>query len=120
MADPVKRAELIEAARRRRATFKQGPEVIAQQVASRRAKHWLPEGYEEMDRKLKKRGFLSAERRKIVLEQAARDRREAEAKLTPFERQLARVASGAKLTTIHRRPRGEPTMTLGGVSSGLL
>ena len=49
---------------------------------------------------------------------AAEARRLTEAAMSPFERQLARVAAGAKLITVQPLRRAEPTMTLGGVSSG--
>lgn len=47
-------------------------------------------------------------------------RRIIEADMTPFERQLARVAQGAALVEVRPlRRRTEPTMTLGGVPSSL-
>lgn len=80
-----------------------------QPYAQQRSKlAWVPPGRLDEYRKLQST-VGAAEARRIL-----------EADMTPFERQLARVASGAKLITIHRRPRGEPTMTLGGVPSGLL
>ena len=47
-------------------------------------------------------------------------RRQIEATLTPFERQLARVAAGARLVTKPIIIKADHAFTLGGVASGAL
>jgi hypothetical protein len=69
---------------------------------------WLPPARrDEYDRLVKSMG--AAEARRII-----------EADLSQFERQLARVAAGAKLTTSFRPTTTDHPMTLGGIASGLL
>lgn len=62
-----------------------------------------PHRREEYDRA--RRALGAAEARRII-----------EADMTPFERQLARVAAGAGIVTSHPLRRPGPSMTLGGVT----
>ncbi len=51
---------------------------------------------------------------------AAEARRIIEADMTPFERQMARIAAGAQLVAAPDTRTGGPAYTLGGISSGML
>lgn len=99
---------------------------------------WCPPEWRDHYRGLIKRGrrkpvaqamtfaaIAEAERRaEIDRAEAARlaekERAAALAAMTPFERQLARVAAGVALIPKPRLRRADPDFTLGGVSAGLL
>ncbi len=51
---------------------------------------------------------------------AAEARRIIEADLTPFERQMARIAAGAQLVDAPDTRRSGPSYTLGGISTGMI
>lgn len=87
--------------------------------ARKAALDWCPQAYRDQYRKLQN-SVGAAAARIMILEQVARDERDRLAALSPFERQLERVRAGARLITIPTRPRIEPSMTLGGVSGGML
>lgn len=89
--------------------------------AIRRARlAWCPEQHWPLNEKLKRTGVRLAERKVMIAEMIAAQERNRLAAMTPFERQLERVAAGAKLIEVRPIRRSEPTMTLGGVPSGLL
>ena len=76
--------------------------------AAARKMSWCPDEYRlEYRRQMKRVGAASA--KAIIL-----------AQLSPFERQLARVAAGARLVESFRPVKAEHSFTLGGVSGGML
>ena len=64
--------------------------------------------------------FGAAAARRMIEEQIASDTRASEAALTPFERQLAKVAAGAPLVQVRPLPSRGYAMTLGGVATGAI
>ena len=91
--------------------------MVAKQNAGRRRSHWVPQGYEQLNFKLRRKRIPLAERREIVLRAAADAERRRLAAMTPFERQLERVRNGAQLVVRpDTRPVG-PAFTLGGIAS---
>ena len=96
------------------------PEARARAGANIRTAHlaWCPQDYWPMNATLKANGYRLAERKAMIAEEIARRERRRIAALSPFERQQERLAAGAKLITVQPLRRPEPTMTLGGVSSG--
>ncbi|MEH3121111.1 MAG: hypothetical protein PGN16_03880 [Sphingomonas phyllosphaerae] len=90
-------------------------------AATRRTRMaWCPEAYWPLNAKLARDGIRLDDRKRMIAEQVAADERAKDAALTPFERQLARVAAGAKLIEVRPIRRIEPDMTLGGVASSYL
>lgn len=81
---------------------------------------WCPEAYWPLADRLKRAGIRLDERKRMIAEQIAVDERARLAAMTPFERQLARVAAGAKLVEVTPLRRSDPDYTLGGVSSSYL
>ncbi len=82
-----------------------GPTLYAQQKAKLA---WCPEVRRDEYRKLQK-SLGSSEARRII-----------EADMTPFERQLARVAGGAGLVAAFKPTTTDHAFTLGGVATGML
>lgn len=121
LADPEKRAAAVASGRRLKAQSLQVPDLVAAQVEGRRRSHWLPAGYEALNRTLKVKGFRAAERRKLILDEIAAAERARVAALTPLERQFERLAkAGGRLVEVTPLRRSEPSQTLGGVPSSYL
>ncbi|MBE7186369.1 MAG: hypothetical protein INR68_18410 [Methylobacterium mesophilicum] len=76
------------------------------------------ERWDEYSRLRRQHG--AAEARRMILDDIAAQERARLAAMTPFERQLARVAAGAKLVEVKPLRRADPNFTLGGVSSSYL
>lgn len=87
-------------------------------VAVRRAE-WLPAAKLQRYRDLTREHGLEHAKR-LVLDEIAAEQRARVARPMTFEEQLARVAAGAKLAPVVKLRRPDPTMTLGGVSTGAL
>lgn len=89
---------------------------------------WCPPELREEYRDLVRRQRLpAAEARAIIEAQAVRNAERAAkaeadrlAAMTPLERQLERVAKGARVIKVHPFRKAGPEMTLGGVSAGML
>lgn len=132
MADPVKAEALRDLGRRvgaKNIVHALTPEARAKCAKACRAHHlaWCPEEYWSLNYKLKCNGYRLPDRQRIIGEtvakNAAQAQRAAEAaqpELSPFERQLARVAAGAKLIPAFNPRKIGPERTLGGVTPEII
>lgn len=78
---------------------------------------WCPPAYRDQYRTLTVSQRLpAAEARRLIEEQIATDR----ARMTPFERDMARLAAGAQLVSAPDFRTAGPAFTLGGIASGML
>ncbi len=127
VSNPERRAKVSAALHARWECWRDDPEQMERvRTVSRKARtaqtaaHWCPREYADYNRKLKGRGFSVEERKRIIAEEQARDEKRRLAAMTPFERQMERLAKGARLVDVVPMRRGDPVVTLGGVSAGLL
>ena len=67
LTDPAEYAAAVESGKRLRAATVQNDELVAKQNAGRRKSFWVPEGYDDLNRRMKKQGFNTAERKAIIL-----------------------------------------------------
>ena len=82
---------------------------------------WCPPHLrDEYRRLLHKKHIPAAEARKMIETQIASDERARLAAMTPLDRQMEKLANGARLVTNVMPSRVAPDFTLGGVSGGML
>lgn len=124
-ADPDMRARISAQAKAMAATRAgiaaqpSGSEPRRRAVESRRRTllGWCPEAYlPEYQRLVYSKRLRAAEARAIIEAQIKAD----EARLTPHERQLQKIAHGAQLTRKFVAPSPASAFTLGGVGSGMI
>ncbi|MHA0335806.1 hypothetical protein [Sphingomonas aquatilis] len=125
LADPELRAKAVESGKRLSAATPRTREIVEKQIAGRRASHWLPEGYEALNRQLKAKGYRAVERKALIAEEVARLARKAVreeqdrlARMTPHERAMERVRNGATLTTKPVMRKADHAFSLTGSSMG--
>ena len=115
--DPAWRAYKVAAGKRLRAMYDSCPEAQAANLAKRaavgeknraRALGWLPDRLRRQYEYLRTT-FGAAEAKRITMQD-----------LTPFERQMARIAGGAQLVDAPDFRTGGPEFTLGGIATGML
>lgn len=115
--DPAWRAYKIASGKRLRAEYDANPEWQAANAATRadvgrrqsfRALGWLPDRLREQYVSLRQL-VGAAEAKRMTMEE-----------LTPFERQLARIAEGARIVAAPDLRTGGPEYTLGGISTGMI
>jgi hypothetical protein len=118
MADPVKRAKVAGPAKE---TLRRWHETTDRDWSAwHRDRHmqsvpWCPaDRYDDLLVMSKKVGRAEAER--MMREDLAAKKRAADEAMTPFERQMARVAAGAKLVEVRPLRKAAPDFTLGGVA----
>lgn len=85
---------------------------------------WCPPEYRDRYRELKNRCLMrAAEARAMIEEEIAADKRRAKAAhgaLTSFERDMAKIAAGARVVDVVPLRKADPAFTLGGVATGML
>ena len=115
--DPAWHAYKVATGKRLRALYNDSPEAQAANRAqrasvgeknSRRMLGWLPDRLRH-EYESARTMFGAAEAKRIMMTE-----------LTPFERQMARIAAGAQLVAAPDTRTGGPAYTLGGISSGML
>ncbi|KHA63420.1 hypothetical protein [Sphingomonas sp. Ant20] len=115
--DPAWRAYKVAAGKRLRALYDSSSDARAANLAkraivgeknSRRTLGWLPDRLRR-EYESARTMFGAAEAKRIMMTE-----------LTPFERQMARIAGGAQLVAAPDTRTGGPAYTLGGISSGML
>jgi len=115
--DPAWHAYKVATGKQLRALYDASPEAQAANLAKRaavgeknrfRTLGWLPDRLRHQYQSARTM-FGAAEAKRIMM-----------ADLTPFERQMARIAAGAPLVAAPDTRTGGPAYTLGGISSGML
>jgi hypothetical protein len=119
LANPKHRAWMVEHGKRLARDVLRRPDVMektkaavskARKLRAERDLAWCPPEYRGMLERLKRsKKMPAAEAKAAIL-----------AQMTPFERQMARVAAGARLVEAFRPVRADYAMTLAGVSGGML
>lgn len=89
-------------------------------VSATRYRDVPPEHHDTVRRLVRSNLATAAEARAIVRDQVAATERRRLAAMTPFERQMDRLANGAQLVEKPVLRRAEPDFTLGGVATGAL
>lgn len=92
----------------------------SKETLRRRKLAWCLEAYWPLNSELKARGIKLEDRKRMIADQVKADDRVRLAALSPFQRQMERVAAGAQLTTKFTPRRADHDFTLGGVSGGML
>lgn len=91
------------------------------EVAAVRRASWLPKGAAWIYRYRALAREHGPDRGKaMLLDQIAEEQRTSAARPRSFEEQLARVQAGARLVTVQKIHRPDPSITLGGISTGAL
>ncbi len=105
------------------------PDLMKRANASRTrtALAWCPQAYRDLNAALIRKGVRLAERKVMVADAIAADERRATVAeaaridaMTPFERDMARIAAGAQLVAAPDLRTAGPAFTLGGIASGML
>lgn len=91
---------------------------VGKKVSARRLA-WCPEAYRAEYRKLC-RIMLAADARRVIMQQIAKDERARLSAMTPLQRDVERLRGGARLISKPDFRTADPSVTLGGVASGLL
>lgn len=122
LSDPDLRAKAVASGKRLSEKHPPDRARVERQIAGRRASHWLPEGYEELNATLKRKGCKVDERKVMIAEEVARVKRKAIAdeqarlgRMTPFERMQDAVARGVTLITKPDLRKASSAFTMGGV-----
>lgn len=118
-ATPEGAAKLVEQAHANLANA-YNPESEQKRIHSIRAAVWagIPEHRWDEAVALSK-SFNAAEARRMILEDEAAIERKRLAAMTPFERQMAKVAAGARVIPVFKPTTGH-AFTLGGVATGMI
>lgn len=94
--------------------------AVAGKTKQARELAWCPREHWGLNQKLKRGGYLLPERKAMIADVVRKEERARLAAMTGLERQMERLANGAKLVAKFEPRRAEHAFTLGGVSGGML